>query len=260
MTSAALSVAVIVSAGQNPVSGAPRACRGDAVAFALGKELAGDALRVIHAGSLAEPALRDYLALGARTVEVVPVPAASDVCPSLAATLAGVSLVLTGCRAEIGAGSGLLPYALSKSLGCPIIANVLSVKISGGKVHVRQFLPKGKRRAIAAGLPAVLTVHPLAPVNLTYAFARGCSGRVTVAEATSASALACSTEPVDWKTSPNSRPLVRLRAEDKKSAHARLHAAITTESKSGVVAIEGSHVDKAQVVLNYLREHHLIDF
>jgi electron transfer flavoprotein beta subunit len=33
-----------------------------------------------------------------------------------------------------------------------------------------------------------------------------------------------------------------------------------SEAKSGVVAFEGTSVDKAQVVLNYLREHRLIDF
>jgi electron transfer flavoprotein beta subunit len=53
---------------------------------------------------------------------------------------------------------------------------------------------------------------------------------------------------------------VRLRAQDKKAGYARMLSAILTEAKGGVVAFEGTSVDKAQVILNYLREHRLIDF
>jgi electron transfer flavoprotein beta subunit len=53
---------------------------------------------------------------------------------------------------------------------------------------------------------------------------------------------------------------VRLKALDKKSGHARLLSAIVSETKGGVVAFEGTTVDKAQVMLNYLREHRLVDF
>jgi electron transfer flavoprotein beta subunit len=74
MTGGKFMAAVLVSAGRHPFTGAPRACRGDAVALALGQRLVGDALRIIHAGAIDEPALKDYLALGASTIEVVAAP------------------------------------------------------------------------------------------------------------------------------------------------------------------------------------------
>jgi electron transfer flavoprotein beta subunit len=39
-----------------------------------------------------------------------------------------------------------------------------------------------------------------------------------------------------------------------------MRAAVVSEAKGGVVAFEGTSVDKAQVVLNYLRNHRLIEF
>ena len=65
------SVAVLVSAGVNPISGIARAFRGDAVALAVARKLAGGPVRVIHVGHRDEPALRDYLALGAGAIEVL---------------------------------------------------------------------------------------------------------------------------------------------------------------------------------------------
>jgi electron transfer flavoprotein beta subunit len=52
---------------------------------------------------------------------------------------------------------------------------------------------------------------------------------------------------------------VRLQSEVKKSAHDRLQAAIAAPSKGGVVVAGGSHVEKAQVVLDYLRKNGLIE-
>ncbi|MBY4858993.1 electron transfer flavoprotein subunit beta/FixA family protein, partial [Burkholderia contaminans] len=44
------------------------------------------------------------------------------------------------------------------------------------------------------------------------------------------------------------------------SGHARMLSATTTESRGGNVVNEGSSVEKAQVILAYLREHQLIDY
>ena len=78
MTVGKFVAAVLVSAGRHPFTGTPRACRGDAVALALGQRIVGDALRIIHAGAIHEPALNDYLALGAGTIEVVTTPHGED--------------------------------------------------------------------------------------------------------------------------------------------------------------------------------------
>ena len=147
MTGGNFTAAVLVSAGRNPYTGAPRACRGDAAALALGQRLAGDALRIIHAGAIDEPALKDYLALGAGTIEVVAAPNGHDPVRVLSGHLKNIDLVLTGSRAESGAGSGLFPYALAKALGRPVVANVLDVEIEGAEAMSASSYPRAAAAA-----------------------------------------------------------------------------------------------------------------
>ncbi|MBY0559497.1 hypothetical protein [Hyphomicrobium sp.] len=258
----AFTVAVLISAGRHPVSGAPRACRGDAVAMALGRRMAGDGVRVVHAGAAEEPSLQDYLALGAGTIEVLPLGNSGDAVAALASHLKSVDVILTGSNAESGAGSGLLPYALARALARPVVANVLEARVQktaveGWDVEIRQFLPKGQRRRIGCALPLVIAVHPLAPVQLKYAYARRVSGRIERFPETPAET--CVVQP-GWTVETASRRPIRLKARETKSGHARMQAAVVAEAKGGVVAFEGSTVDKAQVMLNYLREHRLVDF
>jgi electron transfer flavoprotein beta subunit len=162
----------------------------------------------------------------------------------------------------LGAGSGLLPYTLAHALGRPIVANVLEARVEKGAANsidaiIRQFLPKGQRRRVACPLPVVLAVHPLASVELKYAHSRRLSGGV---EAISKTRTAEGVRQPSWSVDPASRRPVRLRVQDKKAGRARMLSAIATEAKGGVVAFEGTSVDKAQVILNYLRQHRLIDF
>lgn len=260
MTIGASRIAVLVSAGRNPVSGAPRACKGDAVAMALARSIGADGVRVLHAGAIDEPALRDYLALGAPAIEVVPADAGRDVLGCLAARLADADLIVCGTRAERGAGSGVLPYALAAALDRPIVADVLEASVGSGEAVLRQFLPKGRRRRVRVQLPAVIVVHPLAPVKLAYAHARRASGRIDVTRLDAGAAGASEPAATIWTLSPAARQLVRLKAEEKRAAHERLQAAIAVEAKGGAVVNEGSDVDKAQVLLAYLRQHRLIEF
>ena len=58
-------IAVLVSLGRHPVSGAVRWSRNDGAALALARRLGGASVAVLHAGDPDEPALRGYLALGA---------------------------------------------------------------------------------------------------------------------------------------------------------------------------------------------------
>jgi electron transfer flavoprotein beta subunit len=147
---------------------------------------------------------------------------------------------------------------LARALGRPIVANVVEARVETGEVQIRQFLPKGKRRKIVAPLPIILVVHPLAPAEIRYAYMRRLAGRIIETEPkdcppeTGASTL--------WAVESTTRRPVCLKAEDKKSAHARMLSATVSEAKGGVVAIEGSSVDKAQVMLSFLREHRLVDF
>ena len=253
-------VAVLVSAGRHPASGAPRACKGDAVALAMGRALAGNALRVVHVGDPSEPSLRDYLALGAGTVEVLSGIERGRIVPALAAILRDCSLILTGTRAETGPGSGLLPYELSEAMGWPVAPNIIAARMSVDGVALPQFLPKGKRRGLAVTTPAIVTVHPLAPADLTYAHARRAAGRIVPLSSAPVAVPAAQQEDVDWTIAPAGRALTRLKAQDQKSAHARLQSALGGDSKRGVVVSEGSDGDKARAVLGYLRENKLIDF
>lgn len=256
MSRAPLAIAALVSAGLNPVSGARRACRGDAVAMALAKTL-GNA-RVLHAGQASEPALYDYLALGADKIEVV--GAEGGAIAALAAALSGTDLVLTGTRAETGAGSGLLPYALAKHIGWPIVTDVLEIEIRDREAFVMQFLPRGKRRRLAVTLPAVITVHPRADVSLTYAFARRRTGRIVSLPATAMQEGESGKPMPVWTPAGAPRQPQRLTAGEMKPAHERLAAAISAEQKKGITVSDGTPAEKASRVLAYLREHKLVDF
>lgn len=252
-----LSVAVLVSVGRHPVSGAPRACRGDAVAMALGRRLAGGDLRVIHAGNRDAPALQDYLALGAGRIEVLAVADGSDPAGVLTGLLKDTDLILTGSRAEFGLGSGLLPYRLAHALGRAVVNDVLDLIIERNEARVRQFLPKGKRRAIATPLPLVAAVHPMASVLLTYAHARRINGRI---EGIGPAHGSITGHPATWTVEQAPRRAVPLRAQNNADGYTRMLSFIQSPAKGGIVAFDGSPVDKAQILLSYLREHRLVVF
>jgi electron transfer flavoprotein beta subunit len=117
-------------------------------------------------------------------------------------------------------------------------------------------MPKGLRRRVEVQLPALIAVHPRANATPTYAYARQREGTiyaVACAEPARATELA-------WTIRPASSKPVRLAAAEKRSGHARMLSATTTESRGGSVVIEGSSVEKAQVILAYLREHQLVDY
>lgn len=247
-----LRVAVLVSVGRHPVSGAARWSRNDAAALGLALGFKPD---VIHVGSPDEAALADYLALGAPAVEAISLKPGDDVLPVLTARLRGYDLVLCGMRAEGGEASGLLPYLLSEALGAALLPGAIAVDIKGRSATARQFLPKGRRRDIAAPLPAVVTVHPLAPSSLRYAYAKQRAGRI----------LRCAsdlpaTPYTAWTTEPARAKPRKLAAPEKRSGHARMLSATTTESRGGSVIQQGTPHEKAQAVLAYLREHGLIDY
>ncbi|RDK09439.1 electron transfer flavoprotein subunit beta/FixA family protein [Cupriavidus lacunae] len=252
-------IAVLVSVGRHPVSGAPRYSRNDAAALELGRGLAEEyraQLAVIHAGDAADPALNDYLALGASEVQVLACAGGEDAARALAAHVKDYDLVLTGTRAEGAYDTGMLPYRVAAALGRPLVGSAVDVDIAGGRVAVRQFLPKGLRRCVDATLPAVVAVHPLANAQPRYAYARLRAGKIRPVPAARCEDGAAAA----WTLGAVERKPVRLAAAEKRTGHARMLSATTTESRGGNVVNGGTSVEKAQVILAYLREHQLIDY
>ncbi len=179
-----------------------------------------------------------------------------DAIGPLAERLAGCDLVLTGTRAEGAFDTGMLPYQIAARLDFGLAGTAVAVALRDGCAEIRQFLPKGLRRKVAVKLPAVVAVHPLAGVEPRYAYARLREGRIEARPAAASPSAGLEA----WRSAPAERKPVRLAAAEKRSGHARMLSATTTESRGGNVVIEGSSVEKAQVILAYLREHQLIDY
>ncbi len=257
-----LSIATLVSAGLHPVSGEPRHCRNDSLAMTLGLQLAesvGAKIKVLHAGDENNPALPNYLALNAKKIDVISVASGTNIVDSLATDLANTDLILTGSRAEDGEDSGLVPYLLASKLNVPLVANALAIKPIENGIEVLQFLPKGKRRSVTVKLPAVVVVHPLAPIELRVAYAQQVSGQI-VAHTAENQSNTSNSKQTQWQIQAAVSKPKKLKAQENKSGHERMLAYIASENKGGTVVNEGSSVEKAQVILTYLREHHLISF
>ena len=163
---------------------------------------------VLHAGDPDEPALRGYLALGAPCVQTIDVPRDRDVLDPLAALLSDYALVLCGSRGESGMGSGLLPICWRSVWAvryCPTCSPPSWPAARSGR---GSFCP-GRRRDMEADLPALLTVHPAAPFEPRYAYARERAGRVLpVAAPAQAAPLADAwrIEPADARRASWPRP------------------------------------------------------
>ena len=248
-------ITVLVSGGRHPVSGQARHCRNDSLALQIGLDLNQSLtshIKVLHAGEANNPALQDYLALGAAQIDVV--PTTGDIVENLAAQLSNTDLILTGTRAENGEDSGLLPYFLAAKLNCAIVADALEITLRDNKLEVLQFLPKGQRRRVLVSLPAVIVVHPSAAVRLNFIHARQNLGSIVSLPVGNSAAKSS-----QWQSGAPRKP-TKLVAQIKQTGHERLMAAISSKTKGGTVVNEGNNVEKAQVILAYLREHQLIDF
>jgi electron transfer flavoprotein beta subunit len=254
-----MKIAVLVSIGRHPVSGTARYSRNDAAALTLATRLASRhqaTLDVLHAGDPTNPALREYLALGAAKVEVLATMSGDEIAPALSARLKGYDLVLTGTRTEGTEDSGMLPYQLADAMGIPLLGSAVDIDVEAGNAVVRQFLPKGLRRRVQASLPALVAVHPMANATPRYAYARLREGTIQQVLVSAANG----SESAAWSTKPATAKPIRLAAAERRSGHARMLSATTTESRGGSVVIEGTSVEKAQVILAYLREHQLVDY
>lgn len=168
-----LNIITLVSVGAHPTSGRARRAEQDARAVELGLRLAGERLRVLHAGDPKEDALRAYLGMGLAEMTVLQQPPQADALPALSDYLraAGAQLVLTGSQAETGEGSGMLPYLLAEQLGWPLVVGLAEVEsVSDGVAQVLQALPRGQRRRLQVRLPFLASVDNAAPAARQSAF------------------------------------------------------------------------------------------
>ena len=262
-------IAALISVGRHPISGEARHCRNDSLAMTIALELTkrlnkvssnASNVQVLHAGNPGNEALADYLALGANQIDIIPVAIDEDIVDSLAAKLANIDLILTGSRAESGKDSGLLPYLLAEKLKIPLVANALAITPIANGIEVLQFLPKGKRRSVTVQLPAIVVIHPLAPVELRFAYAQQVMGKVSQQPVSGVVMAANVTNELQWQTQATMRKPNKLKARENKSGHDRMLSATVSENKGGAVVNDGNSVEKAQVILGYLREHRLINF
>jgi electron transfer flavoprotein beta subunit len=255
-------ITTLVSAGRHPVSAEPRHCHNDSLAMTIGLDMAKSISakhHVLHAGNPDNKALSEYLALGAGQIDVIPISDDTDVVDCLATQLNHADLILTGSRAESGEDSGLLPYLLAEKIGIPLVVNALAIKVKANTIEVLQFLPKGKRRHVTVKLPAIIAIHPLAPASLKFSYARQISGAIKTLPVPYTS-TSTSVHKTQWQTLASIRKPIKLKAPENKSGHDRMMSAISSESKGGAVVNNGNSVEKAQVILGYLREHRLINF
>ena len=265
MNNSVKKIAVLVSGGRHPVSGQARHCRNDSLALQIGLDLNQSLtsnIKILHAGEANNPALQDYLALGAAQINVV--PTTGDIVENLAAQLSNTDLILTGTRAENGEDSGLLPYLLAAKLNVQIVADALEIKVNHEQLEVLQFLPKGRRRRVLVSLPAVVAVHPSAAIALHFVHARKNLGHINTLHASDTKAKSPQfdskqSDSKQWRKEPVRKP-IKLVAQTAQTGHERLMAAISNKAKGGTVVNEGNNVEKAQVILRYLREHQLVEF
>jgi electron transfer flavoprotein beta subunit len=258
-------IAVLISPALHPVSGKALRSASDAAAFELACRLTSEQrITVICAGMVSKDSLNDYLGIGVGAIDVITVDQGVDVVNALLARLQGMDLVLCGTRSQGQSATGLLPFLLAEGLQIPMVGDVLEASYQSGVVNVRQFLPKGMRRRLEVSLPALLSVHSLAPQQRQYAYARARAGRVNYLAASTAAIKNKMSTPVaqTWEIEPSLRRPRPLKAKIVQSGHSRMLGAIGSDAdaKGGVILKEGSADQKAQAVLLYLREHSLIDF
>lgn len=245
-------IAVLLSAGRHAVSGRPAPVPVELQAIRLAHELSGE-VTGLHAGPDAAP-LKDALGHGLPRLVHFSITPDDDPLPSLAAALSegAFDLVLTGRAGQGGEDTGLLPYALARALGLPLVADAVALAEGPqpGTLAVEQALPRGARRRLAVRLPALVTVHSAAPAALPFAFAAARRGDVETR-----AGIPAPRTPVEVEERPyRARPKLIAKAAAGASAAERLKAATEAASGGGRLLVDPAPEEAAREILTHLRD------
>ncbi|MEH3118238.1 MAG: electron transfer flavoprotein subunit beta [Methylorubrum populi] len=249
-----MKIAVLLSAGLHPVSGAPVLPRLEAQAIRMAAGL-GDAFG-LHAGPDAA-AVAEALGQGLSRIEHIAVAAGDDPVPALAARLAETApdLILAGRRSQGGDESGLVPYALARALALPLVADGVAAAFEAeGSVRLDQSLGRGALRRVVVRGPLVVTCHPDAPAPLAFAYGRARRGTVEALAPAAAAGPAIPAGTVEERPYRR-RPKLVKGAPVGGSAAERLKAATgeAGATAGGRLLIEPDPDEAAREILAYLR-------
>ncbi|MBS7545244.1 electron transfer flavoprotein subunit beta [Ancylobacter oerskovii] len=240
---------VLLSDGRHPVSGRPAPAGTELQAIALARGLTEE-VAGLYAGPDAAAA-RTALGHGLARLEHRRLPEGDDPLPSLAAAIAAAApdLVLAGRRAGAGAQTGLVPYQLAEALGWPLVPDVVALTVADGVLEAVQALPKGARRRWRVKLPALVTVHPAAPVAASFAIGMARSGHVEDAPGIDAPQDGTALEERPYRP----RPRLIASAAAGASAAERLKAATQSAGPGGRVMVDPTPEEAARAILEHLR-------
>lgn len=235
-------IVLLASIGFHPISKRPRIVPDEARALALASSVAGAEIVVLHAGPAdrAEPVLRPLLGMGAARLRLLDCGEDADiVAPLIAECRAlGPDIILAGTVAEIGEGSGLVPYLLAEALDRPLVAAATALSCDADRAGIVTAEPGGRRRRFEAPLPLVLTVDAKGPPARLAAIGparRGLVERLTVEAERDAAA--------DWQRRP-------ARARPKRLSGPSADAAPAAGRQ---VLADASPEAAADAILSYLR-------
>ncbi|HJE22780.1 MAG TPA: electron transfer flavoprotein subunit beta [Methylorubrum populi] len=248
-------IAVLLSAGRHPVSGAAVLPRLEAQAIRMAAGL-GEVVG-LHAGP-DSAAVTDALGQGLSRIEHITVPTGDDPVPALAARLAGTTpdLILAGRRGQGGDESGLVPYALARALSLPLIPDVIAADAEAdGALRFDQSLGRGALRRLLVRGPVLATCHPDAPPPLAYAYGRARRGSIETVAAPAIGAGPIPALTVEERPYRR-RPKLVKGAPTGGSAAERLKAATgeAGAASAGRLLIDPDPEEAAREILAHLRQ------
>jgi len=246
----AIDVAVLVSIGRHPVSGRARRADADARAVELALGIAGANVHLVHAGDPDEPALRDYMGMGANAVTVLRMVPDADPVPALTAHLSSTKpqIVLAGTRAEGGEDSGLVPYLVAQALNTPLVPGIVSLSLVGDRAEMLQGLPRGRRRSLVSPVPLVATVPVMAPAPRMSAFGLARRGMIEVKDVSAVTDAA----RAEWTEGPARRRPKRIKVMKAASAADRVRAVTEMAAGKGKVLQNVPPDEAAKAIFDYL--------